>query len=575
MKINNVLPRNTGPRAEANETTERMIKIVNSLAIGASLLAFTLGCLLYYLTGYKMIFYPAMAESALFLSILLITRYSRPEYGQQIMFLLHSISIWYFGVLLGPASQIYLFAPFLAFCVFLVFHKPVAQILVLATSAGMLLLIEMSYQHLEMLAVPLEKNTESTLHWLVILAATFLNGTALYYFTRESRHQNKQLQLLVNQLDKTNQAMRIYVRETTHEIRSPLNVVNSILQNYIETADRGKRTVQVGIAHLEAVHFACQDMQLVMSNALDWSKIEAGKDEISKSPFLFTDWIRQLCDTYEYLAKRRSVHINIAFGGKLPEYILADKSKLRTIIVNLLSNAIKFTTFRSIITVKATIKNNQLVFSVTDQGAGIPAATKEHIFDPYVSEQGQQTESSGLGLPIARHLARMMGGDLTVGDNPDGGGSIFTLRMPLEAIPAPPVAHTTIDYSLLSGLKVLVVDDDHLNHLAFSLALQRMGIEVILADSGPQGITKARLHEPDAILMDMIMPHVSGIEMLAQFKADRKLRQIPFILVSGNCYSEVREEVIASGADGFLSKPVNIEQLYNILKNLVVMAATT
>jgi two-component system, sensor histidine kinase len=572
MNIKNLLPRTISQNAEADETTERIIKIVNSLAVGASLLAFLLGWLLYYMTGYKSILYPAMLESALFLSILLITRHSRPEYGQQFMFFLHSLSIWYFGILLGPAAQIYLFAPFLAFCVFLVFHRPLAQIIVLTSSAGMLLLIEMNYRQGLIPPLPLEKGTEATLHWLVIASATFLNGTALYYFTRESRIQNKQLQLLVNQLDKTNQAMRIYVRETTHEIRSPLNVVNSILQNYIETADRGKRTVQVGIAHLEAVHFACQDMQLVMSNALGWSKIEAGKDEISKSPFLFNDWIIQLCDTYEYLAKRRSVHINIAFSDNLPEYILADKSKLRTIIVNLLSNAIKFTTFRSIITVKAAMKNNLLVFSVTDQGAGISAEKKEHIFDPYVSELGQQTESSGLGLPIARHMARMMGGDLFVSDNPDGGGSIFTLRMPVETIPPPPTANAIIDYSLLSGLKVLVVDDDHLNHLAFSLALKRMGIEVILADSGPQGITKARLHEPDAILMDMIMPHVSGIEMLAQFKADRTLRQIPFILVSGNCYSEVREEVIASGADGFLSKPVNIEQLYNILKELVVMA---
>lgn len=572
MSITNLLPRTGSQNTEADETTERIIKIVNSLAIAASLLAFVLGCLLYYMTGYKSILYPAMVESALFLSILLITRYSRPEYGQQIMFFLHSLSIWYFGIVLGPSSQVYLFAPFLAFCVFLVFHKPLAQAIVLITSAAMLLLIEMNHRQGIITPLPLEKGTEAALHWLVIAAATFLNGTALYYFTRESRFQNKQLQLLVNQLDKTNQAMRIYVRETTHEIRSPLNVVNSILQNYIETADRGKRTVQVGIAHLEAVHFACQDMQLVMSNALGWSKIEAGKDEISKSPFLFTEWMLQLCDTYEYLAKRRSVHINIAFSDNLPEYILADKSKLRTIIVNLLSNAIKFTTFRSIITVKATMKNNLLVFSVTDQGAGISAEKKEHIFDPYVSEPGQQTESSGLGLPIARHMARMMGGDLFVSDNADGGGSIFTLRMPVETIPPPTTANAIIDYSLLSGLKVLVVDDDHLNHLAFSLALKRMGIEVILADSGPQGIAKARLYEPDAILMDMIMPHVSGIEMLAQFKADRTLRRIPFVLVSGNCYSEVREEVIASGADGFLSKPVNIEQLYNILKELVVMA---
>lgn len=570
--INNLtLPRMHSNAAEADEAKERMIKIVNSLAIGASLLAFALGCLLYYMTGYKRIFYPAMLETVLFLSILLITRYSRPEYGKQFMFLLHSVSIWYFGALLGPASQIYLFAPFLAFCVFLVFEKPWAQTIVLIASAGMLILVEVNFRHPVIDSLPLSKETESNLHWLVIFAATFLNGTALYYFTKESRFQNTQLKQLVTQLDKTNQAMRIYVRETTHEIRSPLNVVNSILQNYIETADQDKKTVQVGIAHLEAVHFACQDMQLVMSNALGWSKIEAGKDEINMSPFHFSEWVLHLCDTYEYLAKRRSVHINIDLHDSLPEYILADKSKLRTIVVNLLSNAIKFTTFRSIIYVKAGMKNNQLVVSVTDQGVGIPAERKEHIFDPYVTEMGQHTESSGLGLPIARHIARMMGGDLSVTDNPDGGGSIFTLRMPVEATPAPPAAALQLDYSILKGLKVLVVDDDHLNHLAFSLALKRMGIEVILADSGPQGFSKAKLHEPDAILMDMIMPHTSGIEMLAQFRADRTLRQIPFILVSGNCYSEVKEEVIASGADGFLSKPVNIEQLYCVLKDLVVM----
>jgi signal transduction histidine kinase len=572
MNVTTVLPRITGLSAEAAEATERINKIVNSLAIGAGLLAFTLGCLLYYLTGYKSILYPAMVESALFLSILLLTRRGLPEYGPPLMFFLHSLSIWYFGIMLGPASQTYLFAPFLAFCVFLVFHRPAAQIIVLSSSAIMLLLIEMNYRQGIITPLYLDKDTETALHKLVILTATFLNGTALYYFIKESRFRNKQLQLLVNQLNKANQAMKIYVRETTHEIRSPLNVVNSILQNYLDTADRGKRTVQVGIAHLEAVHFACQDMQLVMSNALGWSKIEAGKEEISKSPFLFSEWILQLCDTYEYLAKRRSVHINISFSDNIPDYILADKSKLRTIIVNLLSNAIKFTHVHSIITVKAVMKNNLLVLSVADQGTGIAPEKKEHIFDPYVSEQGQQSEASGLGLPIARHMARMMGGNLSVSDNTDGGGSIFTLRLPVETVPAPATATTIMDYSLLKGLKVLVVDDDHLNHLAFSLALKRMEIEVILADSGPQGFTKALQHEPDAILMDMIMPHVSGIEMLAQFKADRKLRQIPFILVSGNCYSEVREEVIASGADGFLSKPVNIEQLYNILKELVVMA---
>ncbi|SEW39170.1 ATP-binding response regulator [Chitinophaga arvensicola] len=572
MKNNITLPRMTETTIEDDDTKERIIRIVNSLAIGASLLAFSLGCLLYYMTGYKSIFYPAMLETVLFLSILLITRYSKPEYGKQFMFLLHSISIWYFGTLLGPASQIYLFAPFLAFCVFLVFDKSWAQTAVLAISAIMLILIELNFRHPVIHSLPLSQETESNLHWLVIFAATFLNGTALYYFTKESRFQNRQLKRLVNQLDKTNQAMRIYVRETTHEIRSPLNVVNSILQNYIETADPGKKTVQVGIAHLQAVHFACQDMQLVMSNALGWSKIEAGKDEISTSPFHFSDWVVHLCDTYEYLAKRRSVHIHIDLHDNLPEYILADKSKLRTIIVNLLSNAIKFTTFRSIIYVKAGMKNNQLEVSVTDQGVGIPEEKKEHIFDPYVTESGQHTESSGLGLPIARHMARMMGGDLSVADNPEGGGSIFTLRMPVEATPPPPMASQQLDYSILAGLKVLVVDDDHLNHLAFSLALKRMGIEVILADSGPQGFSKAKLHEPDAVLMDMIMPHTSGIEMLALFRADRTLRQIPFILVSGNCYSEVKEEVIASGADGFLSKPVNMEQLYNVLKDLVVMA---
>jgi len=575
MKNNITLTRMNSRNAEANETKERIIKIVNSLAISASLLAFTLGCLLYYMTGYGIIFYPAMLESALFLSTLLITRYSKPVYGKQLMFLLHSISIWFFGVLLGPASQIYLFAPFLAFCVFLVFEKPLSQVLALVASAVVMILVVLNFRYPVIASLPLSKETELYLHWLVIIAATFLNGTALYYFAKESRFQNKQLKSLVNQLDKANQAMRIYVRETTHEIRSPLNVVNSILQNYIETADQGKKTVQVGIAHLEAVHFACQDMQLVMSNALGWSKIEEGKDEICHSPFHFSDWVQHLCDTYEYLAKRRSVHINISLSDNLPEYILADKSKLRTIIVNLLSNAIKFTTFRSIITVKAGMKNNQLVVSVTDQGVGISADRKEHIFDPYVSEPGQHTESSGLGLPIARHMARMMGGDLSVTDNPDGGGSIFTLRMPVETTTPPPAIDHIIDYSILNGLKVLVVDDDHLNHLAFSLALKRMGIEAILADSGPQGLTKARLHQPDAILMDMIMPYTSGVEMLSQFRADRQLRQIPFILVSGNAYSEVKEEVIASGADGFLSKPVNIEQLYTILRDLVIMADTT
>ncbi|MFY0255092.1 hybrid sensor histidine kinase/response regulator [Chitinophaga sp. 30R24] len=574
MIINNVVPRITRQMTEADAKKERIVKIINSLAVGASLLAFVLGFLLYFMTGYTQILYPSLLEGALFMSVLLITKYGRPVHGELLMFVLHNVAIWYFGLLLGPATQVYLFGPFLAFCVFLVFQRPLAQISTLTGTVVMLLLVEVHCHRPVVAPLPLSQETETLLHWAAIFAATFLNGSALFFFAKESRYQNQQLQLLVNQLDKTNQAMRVYVRETTHEIRSPLNVVNSILQNYIETADPGKKTVQVGVAHLEAVNFACQDMQLVMSNALGWSKIEAGKDEICESPFMFTDWILQLCDTYEYLSKRRAVHIDIDFSDNLPEYILADKSKLRTIIVNLLSNAIKFTTFRSIITVKAVMQHNQLVLSVADQGPGIPESKKEYIFDPYVTDMEQRTESSGLGLPIARHIARMLGGNLTVTDNPDGNGSIFTLVLPIKATAPPlPDLHSPVDYSLLNGLKVLVVDDDHLNHLAFRLALRRMGIEVITADSGPQGFIKARIHEPDAVLMDMVMPHTSGMEMLEKFKADRKLRQIPFILVSGNCFSEVKEEVIASGADGFLSKPVNIEHLYNILKKLIAAAA--
>ncbi|RFS26349.1 response regulator [Chitinophaga silvatica] len=574
MDSSNALPRIIEPIEILNDQQKRHTQIVDALAVIGAILAFSLGCMFYSLTGNEQIFYPAMLEALLFLSVLACTRYTSVQTGKKLLFILHTFFIGYFGIILGRSSQIYLFAPFLAFSTLLVYQKWFNRIFVMTFCGLMIILVQLNYKSQLIKALPLSASFQYYLHWIAIATATFLNGSVLYYYAKESKFQYQRMKSLVEQLNKTNQSMRIYVRETTHEIRSPLNVVNSILQNYLEAADENKRTIQVGKAHLDAVHFACQDIQLVMNNTLSWSKIEAGKVEISKSTFQIREWLNQLCETYDFLGKKRAVHVSVSISDQLPEYILTDISKLRSIIVNLLSNAIKFTALHSIVRVTASVQNGELRFTVTDQGKGIPDPEKEHIFDPYVSATQHQNESTGLGLPIARHLARQLGGDLHVTDNPNGKGSTFILLLPLE-LAVPPNITTTkedIDYELLKGIKILVTDDDSMNQLAFTLALERLGINVILADSGNDCITKARLFKPDIIIMDMVMPKISGVEVLSLLQKDKELKHIPTILVSGNCFSEVQEEVISSGADGFLSKPVDFEELYHTLKNLVVYA---
>ncbi|MDQ0107200.1 signal transduction histidine kinase/CheY-like chemotaxis protein [Chitinophaga terrae (ex Kim and Jung 2007)] len=572
MNHSNVLPRQTNSLDGVNGQ-KRISQIVNSLSVTAASLAFILGCLFYSLTGYETIFYPAMLETCLFLAVIPLSRHTSPETGQKILFALHTLFIIFFGIVLGPASQVYLFAPFLAFCTFLVFREWKSRIAVLLACTALIVFVQVNYRIQLISGLALSAGFINTLNWIAIATATFLNCSVLYYFAKESRSRYQQLTELVDQLYKTNQSMKVYVRETTHEIRSPLNVVNSILQNYLDKADHSKRTIQIGKAHLEAVHFACQDIQLVMNNALGWSKIEAGKDEVIKSSFQFREWLSQLCETYEYLGKQRGVYVNTVISEAIPDYIHTDIAKLRSIIVNLLSNAIKFTAHHSVVTLEAFVRNEQLCCTVTDQGKGIPDEEKEHIFDPYVSSAQQQNEPIGLGLPIARYLARQLNGDLKVTDNPHASGCTFILSLPLEAAAPPELAEESIDYELMKGLKILVADDDSMNRLAFTIVLERLGIQVILADSGDEVVPMALQHKPDIIIADMVMPEVSGLEVISLLKNNKELKHIPALLVSGNCFSEVQEEVAASGADGFISKPVTAAALFQALKkNLSVCA---
>lgn len=544
---------------ETDEGKKRILKITDKLAIMTSALAFSLGAILYHITQNGLIFYPAMIEGCLFLAILPLNRFGRSGYGMKVMFVLQNFAIWYFGLILGPASMIHSFFIFLGLCAWLVYQRMAARIGAMAILAVILALIELNYEYHIIPQIEMSVGSLRILRWLVIITDILLTGTVMYYFIRENI-RNEQLKL-------ANQAITVYAKKISHEIRSPLNVLNGIVQHYTDAIDPDKKTLQMGVAHMEVLLNCSKDMELVVNNALSWSKIEAGVEDVNNEPLMLVDWLGNLTDTYYYLARTRAVHILTDIGEGVPVCIYADKSKLRSILANMLSNAIKFTQHRSIINLKVTTTGTVLHFSVTDQGGGIADDMKERVFDPFVSMASQHTEATGLGLPIARGLARVcFKGDLTVSNNPDRPGSRFLFTMPYK------IAHevveqpkTAINFAAFSGSNILAVDDDSNNLLIVSLMLKGSGINVVKAASAAQAMELINKQQPDIILLDRHMPVISGIELLHQIKSDKTLRHIPVAIISGNAYEEEKEEIIAAGAEGYLYKPLNRQKLYELL----------
>ncbi len=353
------------------------------------------------------------------------------------------------------------------------------------------------------------------------------------------------------------QARTIFLATMSHEIRTPLNGVLGLTQVLLNSrldADQEQlaRTMQSSGRLLRAL----------LDDVLDYSKIDSDQMEVEQIPLDLPALCQETVRFWEEKARQKNILLLFTTKPQGPKWVVSDPTKLRQILGNLVSNAIKFTDAGSVRIILSQT-GDQLVLEVQDTGIGMEPQALTHIFDAFRQADESTTRrygGTGLGLAICKGLAVRMNGQLNVRSNL-GQGTIFTLVLPLQPAIAPPslAPSTAWTHNTLSGIEVLVAEDNPVNQMVIRRLLERSGLIVRMTSNGLECQHAYHLRQPDLILMDCQMPVCDG------YQATQALREagatLPIIALTANTMPGDRAKCLAAGMSDHSGKPIEINQL--------------
>jgi signal transduction histidine kinase/ActR/RegA family two-component response regulator len=363
------------------------------------------------------------------------------------------------------------------------------------------------------------------------------------------------------------QAKSRFLATISHDLRTPLNG----LLGTLELVQLEELPPQVR-EHLKVMSDSGFTLLALINDLLDLSRAEAGRLELTESPFDPRAAIEQVVRLHEAHATRGALSLSCKIGWEGERQLLGDPVRLQQVVHNLVGNAVKFTAQGSV-SVEATLTPGgtparaRLELAVRDTGRGMTAAELQLIFAPFTQLKVSDARSgSGLGLAISRALVEQMGGTLSVQSQPRV-GTTFTLSVDLpqtEAAPAP-TEQTISSQSPLPG-RVLVVDDNAINRKVASALLQRLGLSVELAESGQQALDLLASTPVDLVLMDLQMPDLDGAATTRALRLrEAGGSRTPVIALTASALPEELASCLAAGMDATLTKPVQLRELRRML----------
>jgi two-component system sensor histidine kinase RpfC len=375
-----------------------------------------------------------------------------------------------------------------------------------------------------------------------------------------------------------------FIATMSHELRTPLNTVVHAA-SLVDTSALDASDRQL----MHALRANANALLQRVNDVLDVAAIDAGRLHFSREPFLVANVLGQVRDVVGPLAHQRSVRLRTVQGRGLDEAMLGDPGRIAQVLINLGTNAVKFTPAGGEVGIEVRLADNgliqpRLLCTVTDTGSGVPDEMKARIFEPfYQTSDGlmRRHEGTGLGLHIVRSICQQLGGRVAVGDNP-GGGSVFTAAMPVErAAPEQGVVEpldtvTALDAhrARVPAITCLVVDDNRSSRDTLGHLLRRAGHRVVFAGSGEEGLQAMDgPHRPDLVFLDMHMPDLSGLDVLARRRQRHARQHPPIVMLSADSDPEAIEQALAQGATAYLTKPVSIERLLALLRQAGSRAA--
>jgi signal transduction histidine kinase/CheY-like chemotaxis protein len=364
------------------------------------------------------------------------------------------------------------------------------------------------------------------------------------------------------QLQRANELKTRFLSNMGHEFRTPVNSILALSRLLLERID-GELTEEQE-KQISFIRQAAQDLSDLVNDLLDLAKVEAGKIAVRPDEFEVTDLFATLRGLLRPLVIPEVALVFDEPDGIPPLY--TDEGKISQILRNFISNALKFTE-RGQVRVSATLDaaRQTVVFAVADTGIGIALEDQDRIFEEFAQAEHpiqQRTKGTGLGLPLTRRLAELLGGSVNVRSAP-GRGSVFSAIVPLVyAGPAqvsaePERGRPPTPVPVASGgnsAKILIVDDDEAARYVIRRFLAETFFTIIEASNGPEGLRRAREDRPRVIFLDLMMPQMSGFEVLEQLESDPVTRNIPVIIITSKLLKDRERRPLDGKAVAVLSK---------------------
>ena len=379
------------------------------------------------------------------------------------------------------------------------------------------------------------------------------------------------------QLHQANQAKDEFLATMSHEIRTPLGGMLGMMELLSHSELKESQREQLSMAQ-----FSGKSLLRIVNDILDWSKIEAGKLDIAPGAASIAEMLSSVASVYTQLVIEKGLKLVVELDDQLSGSHVFDSLRVSQILNNFISNALKFTSAGEVVLSATRIGTRDdyetVRFSVSDTGEGIDELHRMRLFKNYEQASAGTARmygGTGLGLAICRRLAELMDGHLAVDSTPGEGSTFsFTLALPLacsavgverqlqqSSVVSPAVA-TTIE--LLAGRRVLVVDDHPINRILLKQQIEKLGMNVQLAESGSPALTLWQTEHFDLVITDCHMPEMDGYELCRRIRALEKSRgtaRIPIIAWTANVLNEEEANTRAAGMDDLLTKPTDFVEL--------------
>ncbi|MBK5347257.1 MULTISPECIES: response regulator [unclassified Bacillus (in: firmicutes)] len=426
--------------------------------------------------------------------------------------------------------------------------------------------------------------------------------------TEEAEQKTTDLEITKSELEeKASEILRSskykseFLANMSHELRTPLNSILLLSEMLRENHDNHLSDDEIELATV--IHSSGKDLLTLINDILDLSKVEAGKLDVIFEATNISDMAANMHQNFLHIAAQKNVEFTIEDSDIIPDLFYTDAKRIEQIIKNLLSNAFKFTEkgsvslhFDPIETTNLSnemqsISNDWITISVKDTGIGIATEQHQLIFEAFQQADGatiRKYGGTGLGLSICKEFARLLGGWITLESNL-GEGSTFTVYIPNlpnglndiqlsnlevaatieDVIPAEVIEETIVTpetNNVFQEKTILIVDDDHRNIFALQNALEKQHANIITAQNGIECLEILKSNTNiDLILMDIMMPNMDGYETMEHIRMNLGLHEIPIIALTAKAMPNDKEKCLSAGASDYISKPLNLHQLYSVM----------